>query len=136
MSDNGKATADELVRVFEHIGDEANTDMVFGESRVMGDHVIIPVARVRYGGGAGAGGGERERDPEAEHAAVASEGVGGGFGVSAVPMGAIDVTNDRVAWSPLVDWGRLATIWSVVSGMALLMVLARNLFRRRAPIAG
>ncbi len=132
MNDNGKTmTSEDIMRVLEHVGDDVNTDMVFGQSRVTGDHVIIPVARVRYGGGGGAGGStEREGEPEAGHAATPGEGVGGGFGVSAVPVGAIDVTAERLAWSPVMDWSRLAMIWSVVAGLGMLMVLSRALRSR------
>lgn len=129
VKDDGKATAEDVIRVLEHLGDDVNTDIVFGESRVMGEHVLIPVARVRYGGGGGAGG-STERSAETQREGTAGEGVGGGFGVSAVPVGAIDVTNERVVWSPLVDWNRLAMIWSVVAGLGILMMLSRAVLRR------
>lgn len=128
MSDNGKTSTEELVKALEHLGEDANTHMVFGETQVLEGHAVIPVASIGYGGGGGFGG---SREPTSEESVQVGEGMGGGFGVSAKPLGAIDVTADGVSWSPLINWNRLATIWSLFVGTALLMIVGGVLGRRQ-----
>ena len=51
-------TADQMIAsIAERLRSSARVEVAFGESRVVGDRTIIPVARVAYGFGGGAGSG-------------------------------------------------------------------------------
>jgi uncharacterized spore protein YtfJ len=111
----------EVEKMLAEVGRSTNTDMVFGATRVVGDHVLIPVARVMYGGGGGGGVTEGTDDEPAGH------GNGMGLSVVARPIGVIKVTGDKVDWVPTVDVGALATIAAIVAGtMAILFMLGWN----------
>jgi uncharacterized spore protein YtfJ len=133
MNGNGGIGTEEIAKVIGHLGDEANTRMVFGEPEMFGERAIIPVAKVSYGAGGGFGGPNRAREEDTE--APTGEGMGGGFGVSAKPIGAIEVGEDSITWSPVIDWNQIALTWSRVLGVAVLMGLFRMLFLgRRRPV--
>jgi uncharacterized spore protein YtfJ len=121
MGDNGHDT-----EMIEHIAKEAGPKAVFGEPHMIGGKAVIPVSAVMYGGGAGSGGGTSPETGEG------GQGEGYGFGVRAHPVGAIEVDEMGISWFPVIDYSRLAMIWSVVSGIALLMLMARLLFARRS----
>jgi hypothetical protein len=54
---------------------------------------------------------------------------GGGFGVSARPIGAYVIRDGEVRWRPAVDVNRLMLGWQIVSALAVLVL--RPLVRRR-----
>lgn len=108
-------------KLLAEVGRDTNTDMVFGETRVIGDHALIPVGRVSYGGGGGGGASEGSADEPA------GTGTGMGMMVNARPIGVIKITGDKVDWVPTVDVGLLATIGAVVAGvLAVLFMIGRN----------
>jgi uncharacterized spore protein YtfJ len=111
----------DVKKMLAEVGRDTNTDMVFGETRVVGDHALIPVARVSYGGGGGGG--------MAEATELEQGGGGNGMGimVNARPIGVIKITGEKVEWVPTVDVGMLATIAAVVAGaMAILFMVGHN----------
>lgn len=111
----------EVKKMLAEVGRSTNTDMVFGETRVVGDHALIPVGRVSYGGGGGGGMAEPTTDEQGGGAN------GMGLMVNARPLGVIKITGDKVDWVPTVDVGMLATIGAVVAGvMAILFMSGRN----------
>jgi uncharacterized spore protein YtfJ len=111
----------EVQKLLADVNRDTNTDMVFGETRVIGDHALIPVGRVSYGGGGGGGASEGSEE------APAGTGTGMGVMVNARPIGVIKVTGNKVEWIPTVDVGLLATIGAVVAGaLAILFMLGRN----------
>lgn len=89
----------------EHLDDAARVERVYGDPIERGDRTVIPVAKVAmgvgFGGGDGSGdgaatGGEaRGADQEGEDAASGDggSGFGGGGGLSATPVGALEVTD-------------------------------------------
>lgn len=89
---------------------------VFGEPYERDGVAVIPVAAVR--GGAGGGGG---KGPNEE------AGSGGGFGVSARPVGAYVVREGDVTWHPAVDVTRVV-LAAHVAAVALALV-ARSIVR-------
>ncbi|MCL5962443.1 MAG: hypothetical protein M1358_24545 [Chloroflexi bacterium] len=111
-----------LISVLEKLKDTANVNVVFGESRVIGDKTIIPVALVSHAFGAGSGGGSAGPEGEAMH------GVGGGGGgggrVKVRPLGVLEVTPRKTIIVPVVDVTRLTTL-------ALVGLLTVFLLRRR-----
>lgn len=110
--------------IMSRIGKGLDTHTVFGEPEQVDGSVIIPVARISYGGGGGLGAGTGAEEPEAS-----GEGMGMGFGVKAQPLGVVRVRAESVEWVPIIDRTRLLAIWSAVGGMLLIMAL-KSLSRR------
>lgn len=90
---------------------------VFGDPYEKDGVTFIPVASIR-GGGGGGGGDHQERS-----------GAGGGFGLTARPVGAYRIRGEEVGWIPAVDVTRVAVIGEAVAIVALLVL--RSLLRRR-----
>ncbi|MBE0448470.1 MAG: hypothetical protein IBX64_10320 [Actinobacteria bacterium] len=102
-------------KVMSQIG-RTNVEAIFGESRQIGDKVIIPVGKVTYGWG---GGGGRGRAPGKEEEGE-GEGGGLGMGVKVKPIGFIVVTADRVTYEPIIDLGPIMVIFSSFLGLLFL----------------
>lgn len=121
--------AEGFERLVHEIGAGLDTTTIFGEPRMLDGKAIIPVASIQYAGGGGGGGGETAGEESGTDVESASggEGFGGGFGVMAKPLGVIEVEHDGVRWVPVVDYSRLALVWSVIGGMLLLMGFRRLL---------
>lgn len=117
--------------VIEDIAKRVSPKAVFGDPIVYGDRAVIPVVTVSYGGGGGSGSGSSTEDVPEGAAPESGEGQGFGFGVSAKPVGTIEIGPDGVIYQPVVDYSQLAKTWSAISGIALLMLVARMLFARR-----
>jgi uncharacterized spore protein YtfJ len=97
--------------------DALTVKRVFGEPYEKDGLTIIPAARVQ--GAVGAGGGE---DPQTQ-----GKGSGGGFGMSARPVGAFILRNGELTWRPAIDATRIAIGGQVVAIVALLA--ARAIFK-------
>ena len=78
--------------------DALTVKRVFGEPYEKDGLTIIPAARVQ--GAVGAGGGE---DPQTQ-----GKGSGGGFGMTARPVGAFILRNGELSWRPAIDATRIA----------------------------
>jgi uncharacterized spore protein YtfJ len=98
-------------------GDTITVRRVFGEPIERNGVTLIPAAAVR--GGAGGGDGE---SPD-------GSGMGGGFGVSARPVGAYQIKGDEVTWVPAADTTRVIVLAQVVAIIALLVI--RSVMRTR-----
>lgn len=112
---------DPLREALEQVVRSGRVDGIFGEPRMVGDTMLMPVAEVRYRGGGGAGrgvSGQQER------------GKGYGFGgtVTVRPVAVVVATAQGTRVVPIVDVGRLV-VRVMVLGLAA-MVLGR-IFRRR-----
>jgi uncharacterized spore protein YtfJ len=92
---------------------------VFGEAYRIGDRTLVPVATVA--GGAGGGGGE-QGDREGEQP---ERGVGGGFGLTARPLGVYEVDADGVTWHPAVDVQRIVRGAQLLVGLLIVCVTIR-----------
>ena len=57
------------------------------------------------------------------------EGIGGGYGFTARPVGAFVIRGDQVEWRPALDVGRVILGGQLVAAIALLVL--RSLLRRR-----
>jgi uncharacterized spore protein YtfJ len=73
----------------------ASVRNVYGDPVTAGARTVIPIARVRYGFGAGGGEG-RSPATTADRA-----GSGGGAGMSARPVGALEITEAGTRFIPL-----------------------------------
>lgn len=100
----------------------ASAGRVFGEPVFHAGVVVLPAAKVS--GGAGGGSGTPEQGPE-------SSGTGGGFGVSAKPLGVFVIREDgKVQWQPAVDINKIVMGGQLVAIAALLV--ARAFIKARA----
>ena len=107
----------------ERIKGSARVEVVYGESREIGDKTIIPVAAVAYGFGAGAGSGERAGGDGAG-GGVGTGSSGGGGGVRVHPVGVLEVTAEETRLVAVLDWSRIITsgitffgLWMIVRAL-------------------
>jgi uncharacterized spore protein YtfJ len=111
----------EIQDVIAQARDTLTVKRVFGEPYEKDGVTVIPAARVQ--GGAGGGSGED------------AQGSGGGFGLTARPVGAFIIRDGELSWRPAVDVNRIALGGQVVVIVALLTVRAivksRSKARRR-----
>jgi len=92
---------------------------VFGEPYERDGVTIIPAARIAGGGGGGSGGD-----------AQGGQGMGGGFGLSAMPVGAYVIKDGKVTWLPAVDVNRLI-MGGQIFGIVLVLMIGGVLRRRQ-----
>ncbi len=109
---------DILKTIGENFHSSATVKNVYGDPVSVGDRTVIPVAKVSYGFGGGGAAGEGQQ----------GTGGGGGGRMSAVPVGAIEVTPKGTRFIPFVDWNKLA------SGIVGTLVLALIIGVRRARV--
>ena len=84
-----------------------HVERVYGIAVEKDGVMIVPAASVRGGGGGGGGGG-------LDAQGASDEGEGGGFGVSARPVGAFVVKDGAVTWKPAVDVTRIVVVCTLV----------------------
>ena|ERR671932_2240442 len=98
----------ELQDMLQQARDSITVKRVFGDPYQHNGVTLIPAAKIM--GGAGGGGGN---DPNQ------SRGYGGGYGVSASPVGTYVINGDSVRWMPAVDVNRLVLVAAVITIFAL-----------------
>lgn len=123
MAGNGKVTHEEFRDVLGKLGDNITAETVFGETRMLEGKAVIPVAQVGFGGGGGFGGGQSAEQAEG------GEGLGLGFGVTARPIGIVEVSTEGTSWLPTSTATRHGLLLGMGLGMLLVFGL-RGLFRR------
>ena len=88
-------TSSLLASLVERLSDAGRVGSVYGEPVERGDRTVIPVARVAWGFGGGGGEGEREDETEeGEEHEQGGSGYGMGGGVTATPVGALELSDD------------------------------------------
>ncbi|WP_232686729.1 spore germination protein GerW family protein [Halobacterium zhouii] len=88
-------TSSTFSSIVERLADAGHVDSVYGEPIERGDRTVIPVARVAWGFGGGGGESEREDETaEGEEREQGGSGYGVGGGVSATPVGALELADD------------------------------------------
>jgi uncharacterized spore protein YtfJ len=108
--------------VLDRIRASARVEVVYGESREIGDKTIIPVAVVAYAFVAGAGEGAGEEGAESG----AGRGGGGGGAVRVHPVGVLEVTADETRLVPILDWTRIITAGITFLGLWLVVRALRG----------
>lgn len=98
--------------VLREARDTLTVKRVYGEPISANGVTIVPAAAVRGGGG----GGEGEPGPERPG------GSGGGFGMSARPVGAYRITGDEVVWVPAADTTKVILLAEMLAIVALLVL--------------
>lgn len=111
MSVESERGVGKVAEILGQARDMLTVRRVFGEPFERDDSLVVPVAAVRgcLGGGSGS---EEDR----------GTGVGGGFGMSARPVGVYRIRGDEVSWSPAVDTTRVIVLGQLVGIVALLVV--------------
>jgi uncharacterized spore protein YtfJ len=105
--------------------DGASAGRVFGEPISHAGVIVLPAAKVSGGAGGGTGPAEEGREPG---------GTGGGFGMSAKPLGVFVIREDgKVQWQPAIDVNRVILGGQIIALAALLVVRA---FRRSRGAGG
>ncbi len=104
----------------DHLQVGASVRNVYGDPVDVGGRTVIPIARVSYGFGAG-GGARGSEQAEFERC-----GSGGGAGMSARPVGALEITE---AGTPFVDPARLGIV--LIVGFLIGLTIGRGPARRR-----
>jgi len=107
-----------LTQLLDTARDSMTVRRVFGDPYERDGATVIPAARVRGAGGGGGGKDERGQ-----------EGDGGGFVLTARPVGAYVVKDGAVTWQPAVDVERVVTV--AVLGWALVAWFVTRAVRRR-----
>jgi hypothetical protein len=106
-----------LEELAERVGARASVQAVFGEPIQRGDLTIVPVARVRWGVGGGAGsGGDATGGPGF------GSGIGGGGGVTADPIGYLEIRPSGSEFRP-ITYGYPNPLFLLAAGLAASMVL-------------
>ncbi|HUK20285.1 MAG TPA: spore germination protein GerW family protein [Gemmatimonadales bacterium] len=109
------STKELIEAAVDHLRSTASVKTVYGDPVVIDGKTVIPVARVAYGFGGGSGSkqqGEGENDAPAE-----GGGVGGGM--SAKPVGVVEVTSAETKFVAFGAKKRLAIAAAIASGIGL-----------------
>ena len=110
----------------DHLQVGASVRNVYGDPVNIGGRTVIPIARVSYGFGAGgrAGG---NGDAESERG-----GSGGGAGMTARPVGALEITEAGTRFIPFIDPARLGM--ALIVGFLIGLTIGRRPAQRRSVI--
>lgn len=92
--------------------DTITVKRVYGEPVHEDGTLLIPAAKVRGAVGGGSGEGPDQQ----------GKGAGGGFGVSARPVGMFVVKEGQVTWVPAVDVNRIVLVAGLVTVAALCAI--------------
>jgi len=124
MNDDPGNAAPESLAELASIPEKATASACFGDSTVVGDHVVIPVAEVTYGLGLGYGyGSGRSTRDDAER------DVGGGGGGSHVRgVAVIHASPSGVAVHPIRDETAI-TLASIALAATATAIVARTLLK-------
>ena len=116
--------------ILEDLTEHASVRSVYGDPIEADGRTIIPVARVSYGfgGGFGRGGPESGEDGAGEGAAEETgQGAGGGGGVSAKPVGVVEVGDGETRFVRFGDRRRAGL--ALLAGVVLGILFGRRRYR-------
>ena len=102
----------------DHLQVGATVRNVYGDPVDVGGRTVIPIARVSYGFGAG-GRARRSEDAESERG-----GGGGGAGMSARPVGALEITEAGTRFISFIDPARLGI--ALIVGFLIGLTISRG----------
>ena len=106
----------------EGILSQASVKAIYGEPISAHGQTVVPVAKIMYGYGAGAGTGG------VGDTSARGEGGAGGGGVRAIPVGVIEISDQRTCFVPITDRKKLTG--AVVAGIGLGILLGWRSRRR------
>jgi uncharacterized spore protein YtfJ len=104
----------------EHLQTTASVKTVYGEPVVSDGKTIIPVARVAFG--FGGGGGHKKAEPtEGKEPAADEAGEGAGGGMTAKPVGVVEISGQDTKFIPFGQTKKLAMTALIGSGIGLAL---------------
>lgn len=103
----------------EHLRTSASVKTVYGEPLVLEGKTVIPVAKVAYGFGGGTGTKKRANGADGKQAVTGEEGEGAGGGISAKPVGVVEITGQETKFVPFGLTKKLAIAALIGSGVGL-----------------
>jgi uncharacterized spore protein YtfJ len=106
----------------ESVLSQASVKAIYGEPISAHGKTVVPVAKIMYGYGVGAGTGG------VGDTSARGEGGGGGGGVRAIPVGVIEISDQRTCFVPITDRKKLTG--AVVAGIGLGILLGWRSRRR------
>jgi|SoiMethySBSTD1v2_1073268.scaffolds.fasta_scaffold1361708_2 uncharacterized spore protein YtfJ len=86
-----------LEKLAERVGGKASIKAVFGEPISRNGKTIVPVAKIRWGFGGGTGTGPSSQAADAP----VGTGTGAGGGVTAEPIGYLEIGDEGAAFKPI-----------------------------------
>ena len=120
--------------IVEQLQRSASVETVYGEPVETDSRTVIPVAKVAYGFGGGSGPAPDENEGEKEGEEKGEEkggeegdrstGIGGGGGVSATPVGALEITETSTRFVRFSDPKR-TLVW-FVSGLLVGLLVGKR----------
>ena len=111
--------------IVDDLGEHASVRSVYGDPIEAAGKTIVPVARVAYGFGGGFGrGGEETEGEGVEGEGGTGEGFGGGGGVSARPVGVVEIDGEETRLLRFGDRRRLGL--AMLTGLALGLLVGRR----------
>jgi len=102
--------------IVERLQSSAHIKTVYGEPVIAAGKTIVPVAKVAYGFGGGTKKNDKGEDLQ--------EGGGGGGGAAAIPVGVVEITEQRTRFIAFGEKKKLAG--ALLLGMALGIWLGRK----------
>jgi uncharacterized spore protein YtfJ len=94
------AAQDRLIeKLVDRVGGKASVQAVFGEPLQRGGKTVVPVAKVRWGFGGGTGTGPMD----GSSGAATGSGSGAGGGVTAEPIGYLEIDETGAAFKPIAS---------------------------------
>src|SRR5262245_14951794 len=120
-----------LGKLADRVGAHASVKAVFGEPIERDGMIVVPVAKVRWGFGGGAGSGPVMPGDEGAAGTASGSGQGGGGGVTADPIGWLEIGPDGAEFKPItpVMPSPAFLLASAFSASMLLRALSRLLRR-------
>jgi len=88
-----------LEKLAERVGGKASIKAVFGEPISRNGKTIVPIAKIRWGFGGGTGTGPSSQAADAP----VGTGTGAGGGVTAEPIGYLEIGDDGAAFKPIAS---------------------------------
>jgi uncharacterized spore protein YtfJ len=118
------AMAVDVRQIVEEAREVMTGRRVYSEPYERNGVTVILASRVQGGGGGGGG-----QDGQREGSGRGQQGWGGGFGVSAAPVGAFVIRGDDVRWVPAMDLNKAIMGAQLVAIVTMLTL--RKLLRGR-----
>lgn len=111
--------------IVDDLGEHASVRSVYGDPIEAAGKTIVPVARVAYGFGGGFGrGGDETGESGPDEEGATGQGGGVGAGVSARPVGVVEIDGRETRLLRFGDRRRLGL--AMMAGLALGLLLGRR----------
>ena len=123
------STKELIDSAIEHLHTSASVKTVYGDPVVIDGKTIIPVARVAYGFGGGTGTKKSAETAPGKEPAADEAGEGAGGGMTAKPVGVVEVSGEETRFVPFSQTKKLALAALIGSGLGVVFGL---LFGRKA----